>query len=425
MRVKVNPVTGEVTGEVEIGKLVEDSIKVARALATKISDVRKRKQIEKFLACRWFLGSNRRLAATLAKFYYPGQELKTLDETVPILYKDGWIPPKPIDLAKVGLEWSTNQEFNFDESIFANQNILPLDEKRYSSLLNECIEDIILYDAPTYRLMEIKNPTENDYLLKFGLDTYFNYVDTCELLAYELSKEIVKQVKANAKFTADSLKDRARLRLRSQIYPLDFANRSAAVGINTILIVLDNKHASKFYLHERGTELAEAMNTISVVPAGTFEPRHTHDAYHTQDFDLYVNLMREFGEELLGKEEFTASTAKLSDIFETGVLKKINIFVKKGLIKVYFLGIGLDCLTTKPEILTALVLERETVDSFLWNEFKDCFEGQHFEVEFSKEQLKRFLEDERIAPAGAACLWLTEKNFEFFRNIFEYTPNTG
>ncbi|MCW3130289.1 MAG: hypothetical protein N2V75_09365, partial [Methanophagales archaeon] len=57
------------------------------------------------------------------------------------------------------------------------------------------------------------------------------------------------------------------------------------------------------------------------------------------------------------------------------------------------------------------------IDTFLRKDFVDCFEGENFEIEFSIGQLKSFKEDERIMPAGAACLWLVEKNFKFFRDI--------
>lgn len=422
MGFKINAFTGEVQIDYsQLKELVKDSFNVAKSLSNKFSDTRERKQIEEFLACREFLASDRKLAAILAELYYRGLGLKTLDEKIPILYKDEWIPPIPIALRKVRLDWRSYKEFNFDRSIFAKEEILPFGEKRYSSLQLQFIEGITLYDNPTYRLIKIENPKEDDYTLRFTLDTYFNYINTCELLAYEFCKEVMKTVKEDVEFSANSVRDRTKLRLRSRIDPFDFTNRSTATGINTILIVLDSEHSSKFYLHERSTKLAEAMNMVSVVPAGTFQPRHKYDAYHSQDFDLYTNLVREFAEELLGEKEFRNLSTELTDIFQMETLKKINFFVKKGLIKVYYLGIGLDCLTTKPEILTALVLEREIVDTFLWREFMDCFEGKCFQVEFSSEQVRRFVEHDKIAPAGAACLLLVEKNFEFLRSIHKAT----
>jgi hypothetical protein len=265
--------------------------------------------------------------------------------------------------------------------------------------------------------MGIEVPEKDSYVLRFGLDNYFNYVDTCELLAYEFCQKVVKRLKERAELDKTSVKDKVKLTLRNRTEPFDFSSRSAAVGIDTALIVLDTDKPSRFYLHERGKRLMEGANTISVVPAGTFQPRHRDDTYHSQDFDLYTNLMREFAEELLGEEEFRESSARLTDIFEIDVLNKIDFFVKRGLVKVYYLGMGLDCLTTKSEILTALVLEREVVDTFIQREFVDCFEGKYFEVEFSPDQLRRFMRDNRASPAGAACLWLIEKNFDFFCNI--------
>ena len=134
---------------------------------------------------------------------------------------------------------------------------------------------------------------------------------------------------------------------------------------------------------------------------------------------MYTNLIREFAEELLGKEEFRELSTKFNNIYEVDILKKINFFVKHGFIKVYHLGIGLDCLTLKPEILTVLVLQREIINTFLWHEFTDCFEGKSFESEFSIEQLDTFIKDEKMLPAGAACLWLVRKNFAFFVNAFK------
>ncbi|MCW3133834.1 MAG: hypothetical protein N2V78_05860 [Methanophagales archaeon] len=417
MGFKINAFTGGLEIDYsQLKELVEDISNAAKSLANKISDARKRKQIVEFHTYRGLLVSNRRLAAILAGLYYR-DDFKIMDYKIPLLYRDEWIPPTPIDLREVRLEWLFHKEFTFDKSIFAEEDISPFGERRYSSLQLELVENIRLYNDPTYRLMKVENK-ENCHMLRFGLDTYFNYMDTCELLAYEFCKEVVKSMETDVEFSADSIKDRFKLSLRSQIDPFDFSNRSAAAGINTILIVLDNNQTSKFYLHERSaTEVAEGINTISVVPSGTFQPRHKRDAYHSQDFDLYTNLLREFAEELLGVGEFRNLTAKLTDIFEIEILKEIDYFVRKGLIKVYYLGISLDCLTTKPEILTALVLEREIIDTFLRKDFADCFEGENFEIEFSIGQLKSFKEDERIMPAGAACLWLVEKNFKLFRDI--------
>ena len=417
MGFKINPSTGEIGIDYpQLKELLGDSLNAVKSMVTKVSDARESKQIEEFLAYRNFLTSHRKLAADLAGVYYRDRGFEVLDEGIPILFKEQWIPSTPIDLREVRLDWQPCNGYDFDRSIFAREDILPFGERRYSSPLKSFVKDIMLYNDATYRLMEVEVSEKNNYVLRFELDDYFNYVDTCELLAYEFCKTVIKRLKEKAELATTSIKDKVKLTLRGQIEPFDFTNRSAAVGINTALIVLDNKKPSRFYLHERGEKLVESTNTISVVPAGTFQPRHRDDTYHSQDFNLYTNLMREFAEELLGEEEFRESRARLTDIFEIDILKKMDFFVKRGLIKVYYLGMGLDCLTTKPEILTALVLEREIFDTFIQREFVDCFEGKYFEIEFSPDQLRKFTRDKRIVPAGAACLWLIEKNFDFFRS---------
>jgi hypothetical protein len=51
--------------------------------------------------------------------------------------------------------------------------------------------------------------------------------------------------------------------------------------------------------------------------------------------------------------------------------------------------------------------------------FKDNFEGEHQEVEFSKGALDIHIKDEKMHPASAACLWLVKENFEFFRDVLK------
>lgn len=420
MVVKYNVHTGELAFDYpQLKEIFVDLSNKAQSSISKITESRERKRVKEFRMYRGFLTSRRKDAAILAESYYSQKGLAILNDEVPILYKPGWIPSTPIDLREVRLDWLSHQRFDLRNSIFSKENILPFSGERYSSLLLKYIEGIRLYDNPTYRLMSIENVEENSYLLKFGLDTYFNYIDTCELLAYEFCKKITRQVEKDKELSVHSIKDESELRLRSRLEPFDFTNRSAALGINTALIILDTKRPSKFYLHERSEfELAEAMNTISVVPAGTFQPAHKHDANHSKDFSLYNNLMREFAEELLGAKEFTDLSSRLTEITKVeDILGKINLLVRKGLIKVYFLGIGLDCLTLKPEMFTALVLEREVVDEFLWSKLVDSFEGKHLEAEFLPEGLRHFIEDEKIVPAGSACLWLLENNYSFFHNI--------
>lgn len=415
MGLKINPDTKEISIDFsQIVKAGSEASKLFRFIVGKVKNAREEKTIKNFLRYRNILVSERKFAAMLAAFYYKSRGSEVLRESVPILLKKDWIPSIPVDLTEIKLELSSHKEFKFEDSIYAKQKILPLGEKKYSSVQGKFIDGIVLYQAPAYRLIEVKKVSGN-YVFKFGMDTYYNYIDTCELVGFELCREILRSAEGDHKFFAEFIKGETSLALRSQIDPFDFNNRSAVVGINTVLILI-NQNRSSFYVHRRSNvKLAEAINTIHVVPAGTFQPRHI--GLRKEDFSFYCNIMREFGEELLGHDEFIRMVQDDSNIFDVNVLKQYDLLVKRSLGRAYYLGMGLDCLTAKPEILTALVFDKEAVDVFLRGcKFKDNFEGEHAAAEFSEEALGMYIKDNKMLPAGAACLYLVKKNFEFFKN---------
>jgi hypothetical protein len=59
-----------------------------------------------------------------------------------------------------------------------------------------------------------------------------------------------------------------------------------------------------------------------------------------------------------------------SNIFDIRILNRCSCLIKKRLGRVYYLGVGLDCLTTKSEILAALVFDKEAVNTFFGVQFQ-------------------------------------------------------
>ncbi len=217
--------------------------------------------------------------------------------------------------------------------------------------------------------------------------------------------------KSKKPYPEDVKVDELDLKLRDNIDIFDFSNRSCVIGIDTILLI-SNKRGNFFYFHKRAKKgLAEAMNTFHVVPAGTFQPRHTGDGWHKYEFSMYKNIMRELGEELLGKEEFEEMTTGMKDVLEVEEIEYYHCLKESGKGNVYFLGMGLDCLTTKPEFLTAMAFrDLESVD------FKDNYEGEHFSVILDDESIDNCINNDKTLPAGAVCLWLVKRNMNFFLN---------
>lgn len=87
-----------------------------------------------------------------------------------------------------------------------------------------------------------------------------------------------------------------------------------------------------------------------------------------------------------------------------------KIFETSG-IDIRFLGLALDCVTLKPEILTLLIIDGNRLVS-RWKELSDNWEGAHEIIPFSRENLTKWLKEPKLLPAAAGCIALTLKNYD-------------
>ena len=129
-----------------------------------------------------------------------------------------------------------------------------------------------------------------------------------------------------------------------------------------------------------------------------------------EDLNLWRNIMREYNEELLGNPEAAQQEEPIN--YARSPYRDLDTGVARGTIRPFFLGMGLDPLTLKPEILT--------VSLFAANEFASIFpdfpprststsEGTFMPVPFTEAGVRTMVfEDEETGtlPAGAACLTL-------------------
>ena len=366
----------------------------------------------KFLETRSFLIDTRRLLSSIAFEYYKQKEGFAYD--FPLIIKDDWIPESPIELGEIQLSWRTQKD-KITQPILKS---FPAEDS-YQENIKKFYPEIKLENIFAYKLSDI-HLSNGVFDLVFSPSQYFDYFNTCEALSYEFCWALLEKHKKNLPLKNLNFSN-MRFPLRDDINIFDFTNRSTVAGINTLLIVLNKNKLGDhyYYFHKRQSkELAEGMNTFHVVPAGTFQPDSFNDNFHDRDFNLLRNILRELAEELLGKDE-------LSDIIkdeknfmeECPILEYVSLF-KDSNAKVFFLGLGLDPLTTKPEILTCIVIDGSKVGREINLNFKDNFEGEHFIVPFTKEGIRKYLQHENTLPAGAACLAIIEKQYEYFVNLF-------
>ena len=124
---------------------------------------------------------------------------------------------------------------------------------------------------------------------------------------------------------------------------------------------------------ERGgvRRIAEAAGTVHVIPAGTFQRLSPiaipSDVVDPIEMNLKRNVLREFCEEILDKEKLirTTSVTKGPDcIFESNSeLAAAKRLFEAGRARSFFLGCGLDLVSTKLEVLTLLLVDADAFDA--------------------------------------------------------------
>lgn len=134
---------------------------------------------------------------------------------------------------------------------------------------------------------------------------YYDFYDTCEVLAAEMAYCRRIQMERHPAGGPLPMRDR-----QSDVF--DFTNRFVGIGINALTILQnveddDGRSSSYFLLHRRSASgVAEGANSYHVVPAGSYQPATVEfpALVDASDRNLNSTVVREFGEELLGIEEF-------------------------------------------------------------------------------------------------------------------------
>lgn len=357
-----------------------------------------------------FASSRPEAERSAMEFFKPINEL---NGRLPLVGKTSWIMDPPL---KLGLDRSLA---SWSETLLkppARLDGTLLDFVDIKARLMERSERP--FNGITYRLNRISgSPLE----MNLAESCYFDYVNGLEINGPRWTMRSLSQSDW-LPFHGDP----------AEIFRLD--NRPAAIGVNCILLIKDftppiGKSAPdhRFAYHVRDNKVLEAQNTVHVVPAGTHQPVTGHGLI--ADRDPYTTLVREFLEEIFGiNPEKTCKT--FAEFLEQGDVRAImSAFAKTNDRKskpngaMFLLGLGLDPVTTKPELLCAIVLNlaqfRMTCDTvFDWERETGSVnkEGKVKWRPLSQESL-RSLANNGIAgkptlPAGAACMLLAADRLE-------------
>ncbi|MCP3754923.1 helix-turn-helix transcriptional regulator [Streptomyces sp. TBY4] len=334
----------------------------------------------------------------------------------PVLTRESWMWPAPVDFADIELAWLTQTsppEVTGRES--QSEGVRPLAPQgtkfdRYTQAIRMIDRPSLFVNRPSFRLLDVAQ-ADGRPKLSFGYTTYFDMADVCEGVAHELASAWLKTGSDPGWISDPSW---AELPFRGLVGdPFDLGHRPLLPSIDTLTIRLGPDGAS-FPLHHRSaSNVALAGGTYHVMPAGVFQPSSVMPWDQSNDFNLWHNVLREYAEEFLGDPEADGSSGEPIDYDSTEPFQTLNQARREGKVRPYCFGIGLDPLTLAGEILSVVVIESDVYDAVFSGMVSRNSEGtvvagragdSSAGIEFTEANIRRLLDNEPLASAAAACL---------------------
>lgn len=229
----------------------------------------------------------------------------------------------------------------------------------------------------------------DEMTIDFEPGHYFDFLDTGEFLAF------------------DALTGGKHERELRGGDPFDLNNRVASLGVLTLTVILD-AHGPTFLMHRRnGADVIVAPDQYHVVPAGEFAPSDIGLAAVRADLDLWRNIMREYNEELLGAEDAQGAGGRPLDYVSASPYREMCASRESGALTVHALGLALDPLTWKPELLTVAVFTRDAFDE-AFPVVTGSNEGVIIDsTPFDTANIQLFIDSPSTRVGAKACLRLT------------------
>jgi len=310
--------------------------------------------------------------------------------------------PYPRDGYALNLKYASERNLTlFNGALFALESV--------SGTVNE-----------SAKLNSVTAKSVTPFTLNVKIGGYFDFLNTCECLLNEVYSSCeIKHKKFPEKLPAFSrlsvLPCRAKVR---DIF--DFSNRFAGIGINSVTIfhnLLNDKGERTSYvlLHNRSKNVVEGRGAIHVVPAGSYQPIVGLGAENQASIntDMKNTVYSEFAQELLGQNEIT-----YLNVENYKQNNKLNWDIQ-------FLGLGIEPLNTKIEVLTSIIIDmaqeenkilfKTTTLEGITNFFDNSYEGNLLIEELSRFTLTKYLNDPRMTPPGKEILSIMLKHEDYFK----------
>jgi hypothetical protein len=369
---------------------------------------------ERWRRDRAYLNAHRHALSLVAQQLYP--EVWRVAGTT-LLARPSWLPQDPVPLERVALSWQSDVpgwEVSGREPASALVRPLRAPGERYSSYA-EALGDLsrprLFEDRKSYRLLDV-DVGDDAAILRFGQAAYFDIINICEAVAHELAAVVRVRPAAGAPPILG-------LPFRSLLGdPTDFARRPMIPAISTLVLRQDVRRGDgKMILHWRDpSRVASGGGLHQVTPVGVFQPSSDAEWNVQNDFDLWRSIVRELNEELLGGSEDYGSLDGPIDYESWSLYEQLADGRRRGVVRAYWLGLGVDPLTLVTDLLAVIVFESRTFDELFGRMATRNEEGVFLlskdgagasvGLPFTDEYVERFSAREHMQPAGAALLRL-------------------
>ena len=288
-----------------------------------------------------------------------------------------------------------NRAKNPEPPFLPDRNDGYADNAKYHCGIN--LRNLPLYGMVGFERIPQGDGEKDKIILHLKKGYYFDFYDTCEVMSAEIAYyRRIKSLKAPKP---------GELPIRDTVEPFDLHNRFAGIGVITLTILenvdTDRGRKNYFLLHKRTQKVAEGTGSYHAVPAGSYQPAAV--AFPRQmdenDRNLKSTVIREFGEELL-------------DIDEFGNLYNSNILADLVLPDPVFVGVGLDPLNLKTELMACMVIDvqedcKKEIPVFrgkssydeIQEILKESYEGAVTMKELKPSMIEQFVNNPMSIPA--------------------------
>jgi hypothetical protein len=354
----------------------------------------------------------------------------------PLLAKRDWLrlteKLADLDIADIRHRWFSEAEFPPAPAL----ELALMELLDYGTWVKAVAPGTRFDDLPAYRLGDVRLTHDGRVELDLGPSRYKDFADTCNVLELEFAEHYQRDAFRLLSPQAQLSQCRLRMEAGKPRDPLDLKWRNAVPGVNTLFVLVNVQPGEHhFFYHDRTprgpdgqvVKLAEAQGTKHVVPAGTFQSDSPIEHHTLRDRRLERTVWREFAEELIGEQLVKDWIAGGKDFLKHPLVAPFYDLraPRDGTApssKIFYLGVGLDPLTLKPEILTLMVVDERRIkirrpdggfdigltdlNSQIPLVFGGNWEGKFDHEYLNTDTLKHFLSGEETLPAGAAVAQL-------------------